>query len=76
MLGGGGEGGDRNAQYKPLYFNVDMLQDDTQWWQAYREGEENALAGLIPSPSFHSQVNITPHLKKFPFPFVYYRECR
>jgi len=30
-------------------------QDDTQWWQAYREGEENALAGLIPSPSFHSQ---------------------
>ncbi|XP_023337454.1 MAGUK p55 subfamily member 5 [Eurytemora carolleeae] len=30
-------------------------QDDPHWWQAYREGEENALAGLIPSPSFHSQ---------------------
>ena len=50
---------DRNAQYIPMYFNVEILQDDTQWWQAYREGEENALAGLIPSPSFHSQVNIT-----------------
>ena len=23
--------------------------------QAYREGEENTLAGLIPSPSFHTQ---------------------
>lgn len=30
-------------------------QDDPHWWQAYREGEENSLAGLIPSPSFHSQ---------------------
>jgi len=30
-------------------------QEDAHWWQAYREGEENALAGLIPSPSFHSQ---------------------
>jgi len=30
-------------------------QEDSHWWQAYREGEENALAGLIPSPSFHSQ---------------------
>lgn len=30
-------------------------QEDSHWWQAYREGEENSLAGLIPSPSFHSQ---------------------
>jgi len=30
-------------------------QEDPHWWQAYREGEENSLAGLIPSPSFHSQ---------------------
>merc|ERR1712083_290772 len=30
-------------------------QNDAHWWQAYREGEENTLAGLIPSPSFHSQ---------------------
>merc|ERR1740128_630358 len=30
-------------------------QEDANWWQAYREGEENTLAGLIPSPSFHSQ---------------------
>ena len=30
-------------------------QQDANWWQAYREGEENTLAGLIPSPSFHSQ---------------------
>merc|ERR1719187_650018 len=30
-------------------------QQDPHWWQAYREGEENTLAGLIPSPSFHSQ---------------------
>jgi len=30
-------------------------QLDPHWWQAYREGEENTLAGLIPSPDFHSQ---------------------
>jgi len=30
-------------------------QQDPHWWQAYREGEENTLAGLIPSPSFHAQ---------------------
>ena len=34
-------------------------QQDPHWWQAYREGEENTLAGLIPSPDFHSQVNTT-----------------
>ena len=34
-------------------------QQDPHWWQAYREGEENTLAGLIPSPDFHSQVNAT-----------------
>ena len=33
-----------------------FTQEDSHWWQAYREGEENSLAGLIPSPSFHSQV--------------------
>jgi len=30
-------------------------QQDPHWWQAYREGEENSLAGLVPSPSFHAQ---------------------
>lgn len=30
-------------------------QNDAHWWQAYREGEENTLAGLIPSPDFHNQ---------------------
>ena len=32
-------------------------QDDPNWWQAYREGEEDyqALAGLIPSKTFHEQ---------------------
>ena len=32
-------------------------QDDANWWQAYREGEEveNQLAGLIPSKSFQEQ---------------------
>lgn len=29
---------------------------DTNWWQAYREGEEDQpLAGLIPSPSYQMQ---------------------
>lgn len=31
-------------------------QDDPNWWQAYREGEEDqTLAGLIPSKSFQQQ---------------------
>lgn len=32
-------------------------QDDPNWWQAYREGEEDyqSLAGLIPSRTFHEQ---------------------
>ena len=31
-------------------------QDDTLWWQAYREGEDDqALAGLIPSQTFQEQ---------------------
>ncbi|XP_046370453.2 protein PALS1-like isoform X2 [Haliotis rufescens] len=32
-------------------------QDDPNWWQAYREGEEEhqSLAGLIPSRLFHEQ---------------------
>ena len=31
-------------------------QDDPNWWQAHREGEEDqALAGLIPSKSFQEQ---------------------
>ncbi|KAL5009363.1 hypothetical protein ScPMuIL_014944 [Solemya velum] len=32
-------------------------QEDSNWWQAYREDEEeqHALAGLIPSKSFHEQ---------------------
>ena len=31
-------------------------QDDAQWWQAYRDGEEDqSLAGLIPSKTFQEQ---------------------
>lgn len=32
-------------------------QEDANWWQAYREDEEehHTLAGLIPSKSFHEQ---------------------
>ncbi|XP_022093780.1 MAGUK p55 subfamily member 5-like isoform X2 [Acanthaster planci] len=33
-----------------------IAQDDSNWWQAYREGEEDqTLAGLIPSRSFQQQ---------------------
>ncbi|CAB0016767.1 unnamed protein product [Nesidiocoris tenuis] len=33
-----------------------ISQDDPNWWQAYREGEEDqTLAGLIPSKSFQHQ---------------------
>ncbi|XP_024084505.1 MAGUK p55 subfamily member 5 isoform X2 [Cimex lectularius] len=33
-----------------------ICQDDPNWWQAYREGEEDqTLAGLIPSKSFQQQ---------------------
>ncbi|KAL1139201.1 hypothetical protein AAG570_009260 [Ranatra chinensis] len=33
-----------------------ICQDDPNWWQAYREGEEDqTLAGLIPSKSFQHQ---------------------
>ncbi|XP_067138667.1 protein PALS1 isoform X1 [Centruroides vittatus] len=33
-----------------------ISQDDPNWWQAYREGDEDqALAGLIPSKSFQQQ---------------------
>ena len=32
-------------------------QDDTNWWQAYRDGEDDQnLAGLIPSKSFQEQL--------------------
>lgn len=31
-------------------------QDDPNWWQAYREGEEDQpLAGLVPSKTFQEQ---------------------
>ncbi|ELU16313.1 hypothetical protein CAPTEDRAFT_18392 [Capitella teleta] len=37
-------------------------QDDPNWWQAYREGEEDqALAGLIPSRTFQEQREIIRH---------------
>lgn len=38
-------------------------QDDPNWWQAYREGEEDyqALAGLIPSKTFHEQRESLRH---------------
>lgn len=33
-----------------------MNQQDPNWWQAYRDGEEDqSLAGLIPSKSFQQQ---------------------
>lgn len=33
-----------------------LNQDDPNWWQAYREGEDDQfLAGLIPSKSFHEK---------------------
>ncbi|GIX77510.1 MAGUK p55 subfamily member 5, partial [Caerostris extrusa] len=33
-----------------------ISQDDPNWWQAYREGEEDqALAGLVPSKNFQQQ---------------------
>ena len=40
-----------------MWFLGDVLhvisQDDPNWWQAYREGEEDqTLAGLVPSQSF------------------------
>lgn len=36
-----------------------ISQDDANWWQAYREGEEDQmLAGLIPSKSFQQQREI------------------
>jgi hypothetical protein len=39
-----------------------ISQDDPNWWQAHREGEEDqALAGLIPSKSFQEQY-VAPHL--------------
>uniref|UniRef100_A0A0K0DN75 Guanylate kinase-like domain-containing protein n=1 Tax=Angiostrongylus cantonensis TaxID=6313 RepID=A0A0K0DN75_ANGCA len=35
-----------------------LSTEDENWWQAYREGDDNShsLAGLIPSSSFHQQV--------------------
>lgn len=37
-----------------------ISQEDPNWWQAYREGEEDqTLAGLIPSKAFqHQYVNL------------------
>lgn len=33
-----------------------ISQEDSNWWQAYREGEEDhTLAGLIPSRAFQHQ---------------------
>lgn len=33
-----------------------MNQEDPNWWQAYRDGEEDhSLAGLIPSKPFQQQ---------------------
>ncbi|KAF8795813.1 MAGUK p55 subfamily member 5 like protein [Argiope bruennichi] len=33
-----------------------VMHDDPNWWQAYREGEEDqALAGLVPSKNFQQQ---------------------
>ena len=39
-----------------LILDFDIAQDDPNWWQAFREGEEDqTLAGLIPSRSFQLQ---------------------
>ncbi|XP_054724935.1 protein PALS1-like isoform X2 [Uloborus diversus] len=36
-----------------------ISQEDSNWWQAYREGEEDqVLAGLIPSKSFQQQREV------------------
>ena len=33
-----------------------MSQNDPNWWQAYRDGEDDqSLAGLIPSKTFQQQ---------------------
>ena len=42
-------------------------QDDPNWWQAYREGEEDyqSLAGLIPSRTFHEQYVTLPKYRFF-----------
>ena len=36
-------------------------QRDPHWWQARRDGEEEALAGLIPSSSFLAQREAMKH---------------
>lgn len=33
-----------------------ISQQDDRWWQAYRDGEDNQLAGLIPSAQFRIQL--------------------
>ncbi|CAG0912551.1 unnamed protein product, partial [Notodromas monacha] len=39
-----------------------LSQEDPNWWQAYREGEEDqSLAGLIPSKSFQEQQETLKH---------------
>lgn len=40
-------------------------QDDENWWQAYREGEEDyqSLAGLIPSRTFQEQYVFICHVQ-------------
>ena len=41
-----------------------ISQEDPNWWQAFREGEEDqTLAGLIPSRSFQQQLVEFKHLK-------------
>ena len=77
-------------------FQGDILhvisQDDANWWQAFREGEEDqTLAGLIPSRSFQQQwvgerERIEPNEEKnrtdwhfllsFPFFLVSLRQSR
>ncbi|RNA09516.1 MAGUK p55 subfamily member 5-like isoform X3 [Brachionus plicatilis] len=31
--------------------------DDAQWWQAYKQGDEQSLAGLVPSQQFQQKRN-------------------
>lgn len=45
-----------------------ILQDDSEWWQAYRDDDKDqtSLAGLIPSQTFQEKYDYMRHLKKYP----------
>jgi len=51
-----------------------MNREDLNWWQAYREGEEDDhdLAGLVPSSSFLEQYVTLENLQKMSDIFFYF----